>query len=174
MAQPFTPYGCSIAVAKDALRTLTSILKKAEGSLSASSLPSARIYPDMQPLSFQIQQTCMQAAKLVTRTTDAELPDWVYDELKTFKDMYLRIDMTQEILAGADEDVVNKRVVGTISLPTEAGGTEEASTHAWIFSYNLPNLYFHLVTAYDILRKEGIPLGKQDYLEAFDQTFRRG
>ncbi|TWU78294.1 hypothetical protein ED733_008366 [Metarhizium rileyi] len=162
----FTLYESSIGAAKDVLTSLKAILKKAESAPNAATLPDARIHEDMLPLSFQVHFVTDIAQKTMARTTGVE-PQKLEANLKTFDDFFRRIDQAEELLAKADKDVVNKRIDEAVPLGLGPGKTTELPSHAYVSGYAIPNLFFHLVTAYDILRKEGISLGKTDYLSPF-------
>ncbi|KPM38635.1 hypothetical protein AK830_g7916 [Neonectria ditissima] len=173
-ATPFTLYSASFVVAKDALATLDTILRKGESSPNGAKLPSARIHEDMKPLTFQVYSACNVVKKVVSHTLDIDLSAcWGDEDLVTFDDMYTRIARAQELLASADEGVVNGRGNGTMALKTNVYGTVELPTHAWITSHSLPYMFFFVVTAYAILRKEGVSIGMRDYLEPFNATLER-
>ncbi|KAK7418047.1 hypothetical protein QQX98_004186 [Neonectria punicea] len=170
---PFNLYGASFVVAKDALTTLDALLKKGENSPNAPDLPSARIYEDMKPLTFQVYTACNVVRKMVAHTLDTDLSAaWGDEDLVTFDDMHTRIAHAQELLASADEKTANERSTGTISLSTNVYGTVELSTHVWITSHILPYMFFFVVTAYGILRKEGVSIAMRDYLEPFNATLK--
>ncbi|KJK84357.1 hypothetical protein H634G_00721 [Metarhizium anisopliae BRIP 53293] len=162
----YTLYDGSIATAQDNLTSLKAILKKAEAAPNAASLPDARIHEDMLPLSFQVHVVSDIAQKMVARSTGAE-PQKLENDLKTFDDFYKRIDQVQELLTKTDKEVVNKRVGDLVPIGLGPGKNAELPSHAYVTGYAIPNLFFHLVTAYNILRKEGVPLGKMDYLTPF-------
>ncbi|KAH0599076.1 hypothetical protein MHUMG1_03191 [Metarhizium humberi] len=162
----YTLYDGSIATAQDNLTSLKAILKKAEAAPNATSLPDARIHEDMLPLSFQVHVVSDIAQKMVARSTGAE-PQKLENDLKTFDDFYKRIDQVQDLLTKTDKEVVNKRVGDLVPIGLGPGKNAELPSHAYVTGYAIPNLFFHLVTAYNILRKEGVPLGKMDYLTPF-------
>lgn len=162
----FTLYDASVSTAKDILESLKAILKKAESAPNAASLPDARIHEDMLPLSFQVHFVSDIAQKTAARTSGTE-PEKLENDLKTFDDFFKRIDEVQAILAKTDKEVINKRVGETVPMGLGPGKNAEIAGHAYVTGYALPNLFFHLSTAYNILRKEGIPLGKMDYLVPF-------
>jgi hypothetical protein len=162
----FTLYDASVAAAKDAVASLRNILKKAESAPNSASFPESRIYEDMLPLSFQVFFVTDVAQKTVARCTGVE-PVQFENDLKTFEDFYKRIEQVQEILDKADKEIVNKRIGETVTIGLGPGKTGDLATHAYVTGYAVPNLFFHLVTAYNILRKEGVPLGKTDFLGSF-------
>ena len=74
--------------------------------------------------------------------------------------MYKRIDLADEGLDKADKELINNRVDQTIPLPDGNGGTAQLPGDGQIFGFTLHTIFFHVSTAYGILRKEGVPLGK--------------
>ncbi|KAG5919526.1 hypothetical protein E4U61_000795 [Claviceps capensis] len=159
-------YDASISLTQEAVESLKSILKKGAEAPNAASLPEARIFEDMLPLSFQVHFTTDLAQKLVARTSGTE-PLTFENNLKTFDEFFDRIDKTLEVLAKADKDVVNKRVDEIVTFgmgPTKEG---KLPIRHYLSGFILPNLFFHIITAYNIMRKEGVPLGKLEYLAPF-------
>ncbi|OPB36508.1 hypothetical protein A0O28_0055870 [Trichoderma guizhouense] len=162
----YSLYDASIPLAKSALKSLTNILKLGEASPNAATLLAARIHPDMLPLVFQVKMVTDTSTKIVARLTGAEPHAWE-GEVETFTDCYARIAKAEEILATADKDVINKRQDELVTLGMGSAGTFEMPGSHYLNGYALPNVFFHLSTAYNIMRKEGVPLGKQAYLESF-------
>lgn len=167
----YTPYDSSVLVAKDALKTLRHILQVAEKQPNASELPKARLYEDMQPLTYQIEVVSIAIAKVVGRLSGTEPVPFKFFELETFADMYKRIDQSEEVLDKADKELINSRVDQTIPLPDGNGGTAHLAGDGQIFGFTLPTIFFHVSTAYGILRKEGVPLGKSDYIDGFSHRW---
>ncbi|KAL6827550.1 hypothetical protein V8C40DRAFT_199223 [Trichoderma camerunense] len=162
----YSLYDASIPLAKSALKSLTNILKLGEASPNAATLLAARIHPDMLPLVFQVKMVTDTSTKIVARLTGAEPHAWE-GEVETFADCYARIAKAEEILATADKEVINKRQNELVTLGMGSAGTFEMPGSHYLNGYALPNVFFHLSTAYNIMRKEGVPLGKQAYLESF-------
>lgn len=162
----FTFYSSSILKAKKALNALSSILHKGQDVAHADSLPSARIYDDMLPLTMQVSIACAHANKLVARTTGFEIP-CQENNLSSFDDMLLRVAQTQDLLARADEEIVNKSAGDLVAFQIKPDQMVDLPVVTLASDYYLPNIFFHVLTAYNILRKEGVPLGKQDYEGAF-------
>ncbi|KAL4757693.1 DUF1993 domain-containing protein [Aspergillus foveolatus] len=152
------------------LKALTAILKKGEEHAKANNIPpedlvNASLIADMKPLSFQVFITTNTAVKLVSRATFVE-PPAQSDTDKTFDDFYKRIDEALAVLEKADPQAIAANEGKTFKAPlgpTESEFTPESYTNG----YAVPNFFFHLVTAYDILRAKGVPVGKMDYLKDF-------
>jgi uncharacterized protein len=149
------------------LRNLSAILDKAEAHAEARKidptvLTSARLFPDMFPLKRQVQIACDNAKGAVARLAGAEIPRHD-DSEETFADLKARIAKTIAF-------------VETIR-PAQIDGSEEKNIHLklgarevdwkgmqYLLGYALPNFYFHVVTAYDILRHSGVAVAKRDYI----------
>ncbi|KAJ5578207.1 uncharacterized protein N7459_007171 [Penicillium hispanicum] len=159
-------YDGTIVVAYSILQTLSHILHKAEERPNASALLEARLYEDMYPLTDQIRIATQFCENLVARLTGRE-PVVYENNLTTFAKFHERIAAVQKTLNEADKKLVNQH--GDIVATTKIGpkGTTEMSGAMFAYSITLPNIYFHLATAYGILRKEGVPLGKLDYYVGF-------
>ncbi|GAO20008.1 uncharacterized protein UV8b_05218 [Ustilaginoidea virens] len=161
----YTFYDASIPIIREAVESLEAILKKGEQAPNAASFPEARIYEDMLPLSFQVHFSTDLALKFIARASGTE-PLSTENNFKTFADFYKRIDQTKEALANADKDLINKRVDETITIGL---GPKNGSllVRNYLSGYVLPNIFFHITTAYNIMRKEGVPLGKMDFITPF-------
>lgn len=103
----------------------------------------------------QVFIACAHATKLVGRVTDTE-PPTPDNTLVSYEDMCARLSMTLEPLAGVDEGVAEERAGDLIDFPTAPDRMLKLSVAAVIEDYHLPNIFFHVMTAYNILRKEGI------------------
>ena len=147
---------------------LVDLLGKAEAyavecKIEPSVLLAARLFADMFPLTRQVQLGCDTAKRATARLAAIEPPSSENNEA-TFAELRTRIEKTAEFLkahaadavAGATRTVEFKMGQNTLSL----SGTEHIEWFA------LPNFYFHLTTAYNILRHNGVVLGKMDYLGA--------
>jgi hypothetical protein len=87
--------------------------------------------------------------------------------LKTYADFHERIETVLEVLNKADKEIVN--LYGDMLEATNMGPEKAVEMSGAIYAHSivLPNIYFHVVTAYGILRKEGVPLRKLDYYTGF-------
>ncbi|KAL7938660.1 hypothetical protein V8C35DRAFT_288793 [Trichoderma chlorosporum] len=166
----YSLYDATIPLAQNALKSLTNILKLGEASPNAATLLAARIHADMLPLVFQVKTVTDTSTKMFARLTGTEPHVWE-GELESFADCYARIQKAEEILATADKDTINKRQGELVTLAMGSAGTFQMPGPNYVNGYALPNIFFHLSTAYNILRKEGVPLGKQAYIESFIGEF---
>jgi hypothetical protein len=162
-------YDGTIGTAKCAMETLAHLLRKAEESPNADSLLAARLYDDMKPLTFQVHVATTMAERTAARLADRE-PTVFEDNLASYAEMHQRIDEVLKSLTAVDKDNFNKHVdqVKTTKLPP--GLEVDLSSAALVHGMTMPNIFFHLNMAYAIFRKEGVPLGKRDYLMLFLST----
>ena len=151
------------------LSALSGLLTKAEAHCTEHNIkPEAildfRLYPDMLSFTRQVQLTCDFAARLPARLCVEGMPSFP-DTETSFAELQTRIakvkayveGYTPERLAGAEtRALVLKQRAGDMTL----SGLDMATL------YSMPQFYFHLTTAYDILRHNGVPLGKRDYMGA--------
>jgi len=149
------------------LGNLSSILDKAQAHVDAKKLDPAalttyRLFPDMLPMTKQVQLACDAAKGVVARLAGVEIP--VYeDNEKTLADLKARIATTiafiQTVTPGQIDDTENKEIV------IKRGDKETRyKGMQFLLGHALPNFYFHVTTAYNILRHNGIEIGKRDYL----------
>ncbi|HHA2702733.1 TPA: DUF1993 family protein [Stenotrophomonas maltophilia] len=149
------------------LRALRGQLEKADAHARAVGydpciLLQARLAPDMHPLAKQIQFVCTQAREVICRLRGKPLPTLQspsdMDQAKALIDetlSYLATSEPEEIDAGASRHVAIELADG---LAFDMKGEEYAANWA------TPQFYFHLMAAYCILRHNGVPLGKADYV----------
>ncbi len=152
-----------------ALSALSNILTKAEAhateaKIDPDTLLLFRLYPDMLNFTRQVQLTCDFAARLPARVVGDEVPSFP-DVEKTFGELQSRIARTSAHVASfAPERFVGAETrevaIKTRTSEMKMSGVDYATQYA------LPQLYFHLTTAYDILRHNGVVLGKRDYMGA--------
>ena len=127
-------------------------------------LVTSRLAPDMLPFSRQILIAC-DAAKLgVARLSGLEAPK--YDDTEsTFDELKARIDKTLAWLATVPADKLDGTEDKYVTFPVgRDGSTRTMKGEAYLKHWVLPNMYFHVTTAYAILRHHGVDLGKIDYL----------
>jgi hypothetical protein len=162
------------------LQSLSRILDKAAAHEKAAKidLVNARLAPDMYTLAQQIRLACVQAADCVARLTGKEPPVLTsspteHDE-QTIGDLKTHIAKTIVALASAeavDFEGSEDRDC-SIEIPN-GGGVIVMNGLQYLRSWALPHFYFHVVTAYDILRHHGVELGKKDYMGHVGAFIRR-
>lgn len=162
----YTFYDGTIVVVQGIVNTLNHILRQAEQRPDAATLLEARLHEDMYPLTDQVRIVTQFSENLVARLTGRE-PVTFERDLTTFAKFHERIETVLKALAAADKDVVNQHADKLGPTQMGPGLSVDMSGAAYAHTVVLPNIYFHVTTAYGILRKEGVPLGKQDFYVGF-------
>jgi hypothetical protein len=162
-------YDASIPVYLHMLRNLETILDKAEAHAKTdgkelTTYVEARLAPDMRPLSGQIQLASDAAKGGAARLAAVPSPSFA-DTETTFADLKARIAKTIAFVASIKREQVEGDEGRTIELVLPSR-TMTFTAQNFLFQFSLPNFMFHVVTAYDVLRSQGVPLGKMDYLAA--------
>jgi hypothetical protein len=160
-------YTASVPRLAHMLKNLSEILAKAEAHAAARKIDpavllGARLYPDMFPLVRQIQIACDHAKGCAARLAGMEVPKHEDGET-TFEQLQQRIAkviaFVESVPAERIDGSEDRRIVLTLRK-------EEVVFNGlrYLTAFALPNFYFHVVTAYDILRHNGVELGKRDYV----------
>jgi len=152
------------------LRNLSAILAKAQAhaeakKLDAAALTGDRLFPDMFPLTRQVQIACDQAKGAVARLAGMEPPKHE-DTEQTFADLQARIARTLEFVESIKADRIDGAEGREVVLKQRAGELRLKGLD-YLFSHAYPNFYFHVTTAYNILRHNGVELGKKDFVGSF-------
>jgi len=149
------------------LKNLSAILDKAQAHAEAKKidplvLSNARLFPDMLPMKRQVYIACDTAKNAVARIAGVEPPKHE-DVEETFAELKARIAKTIDFIQtfkpaqidGSEDKVIHLKL-----------GQREVDFKGmqYLLGHALPNFYFHVVTAYDILRHNGVEVGKRDYL----------
>lgn len=87
--------------------------------------------------------------------------------MKTFADFHSRIAEVSALVNAADRSTVESRADSTITIGFGPGKSVDLSATGYVNGWLIPNLFFHMTTAYNIIRKEGVDLGKLDFLKAY-------
>jgi hypothetical protein len=133
-----------------------------ERNIDPSVLLTARLFPDMAPLKGQVQLASDHAKGAFYRTAGLENPS-LADTEQTFAELHARIDKTVELIDAVTPEQMNGREAEQVELKFRTGAMQ-FSTHDYLIGFALPNFYFHVTTAYDILRHNGLTLGKSLYM----------
>jgi hypothetical protein len=161
-------YAASVPVFQHMLRNLSHVLEKGEANAQArkfdpSVLTTARLAPDMLPLTRQVLIACDGAKNGVARIAGVEPPKFEDNEA-SFAELKARIQKTLAFL----ETVPVAKLEGTedkdVTFPAGRDTTKTMKAQAYLTTWVLPNFFFHVTTAYAILRHNGVDLGKTDYL----------
>lgn len=162
-----TLYQASIPQLIRGLHNLSALLEKAEQHLhaqqqDAGTLLSARLYEDMFPLSAQVQRASDTAKATAARLSGMTAPAFADDET-SFDQLQARINKTIVYLESIPVEAVAGQEARAITL-TLRGEERTMNAQDYLLVFGLPNFHFHVVTAYDILRNQGVKLGKMDFL----------
>jgi hypothetical protein len=163
----YTLYEGFVLQTKRALTSLSHILHKAEEQPDASSFPSCRLHDDMKSLSYQVFAATMQTSLALAKLTAESFPtdDTSKDVVYTYAEMYARIDKALQALDAVDKDFILEHC--EVVEPTPLGGNMPPLSGVTYACIMQANIFFHVTTAYSILRKESVPLGKVDYILPF-------
>jgi uncharacterized protein len=151
-----------------ALRSLSGVLDKGAEHARAKGIDPAtllkeRLAPDMFPLSSQIQLACHHAKDGTARAAGQTPPKIEIKELG-FDEHKVLIEDTIGILNGASAQAFAEATSRKIELPLSGGRVFEGNGVQYLQHWSIAQFYFHVVTAYDIFRHNGVPLGKRDYM----------
>ncbi len=158
------------------LSALSSWLTKAQEQMpmeQAEDLLGARLAPDMFPLSTQIRFVCVQAQEMVFRLKGQDLSDTIAvllteghnagEQPGSLAEAQSRISESIAILDELDQSALDK-MEETIALELPNGMSFSLTPEQYVRDWSLPQFYFHLMTAYSLLRANGVALGKVDYV----------
>jgi hypothetical protein len=158
----------SLPIFKTMLRNLDHFLDKAQAHAQArkfdpAALTTYRLAPDMLPLTRQILIACDAAKNGVARLSGAEAPKFEDNEA-TLDELKARIQKTLDWLGTVPADKLDGTEDKEITFPVGREATRTMKGEAYLKHWVLPNFFFHVTTAYAILRHNGVELGKADYL----------
>lgn len=166
---PISMYAITVPVFTRYLNNLDAVLATAEKfveerKIKPEVLGQSRLAPDMLPLTFQVQSTTDRVKFALCRLTGREAPSWPDTEV-TLADLRARVkkgldfvsSFSEADLAGAENRMVTLKVRGE---DTQVPAVEHITLNA------VPQIFFHLTTAYALLRHNGVPIGKRDFVGA--------
>jgi hypothetical protein len=149
------------------LRNLSGILDKAEAHAEAKKIEpvvftQSRLAPDMFPLSRQIQIACDSAKGAVARLAGVDIPKHD-DTEQTFAELKTRIAKTVDFVLSLQPSQIDGSEEREVVLKLR-GQDVKFSGLQYLMGFAYPNFYFHVTTAYNILRHNGVEIGKRDYI----------
>lgn len=161
-----TMYKASVPVFSAMLKSLDHVLSKAERHAGETGADlgdyfSARLAPDMLPLKAQVQIATDHAKGASCRLSGREIPSFPDDETE-FAGLHARIAKTRDLLKSFSENEFEGAEEREVVLKLRQGELRFTGMQ-YLLHYATPNFYFHVTTAYDILRHLGVPLGKADF-----------
>jgi len=135
------------------------------GGFEEAALLDARLFPDMWSLKRQVQAATNHAFRGTARLAGLPIPQ-ITEAAASFADLHARIDETIAFITGVDRAAVEAGAAREITFPL--GNEQRTMTgQAYFLGFTLPNFYFHLTTAYNILRHNGVPVQKTDFTGPF-------
>ena len=160
-------YLASVPRLANLLENLSKMLDKAQadvdaGRLEMPALMDYRLAPDMYPFAKQVQIACDKARSVVARLARMEVPYYVDDE-RTLAELKLRIAKTVDFIRSVPPDRIDGTEDDEIVLPVTGKETRYTGLQL-LLGHSMPNVFFHTVTAYNILRQNGVAVGKRDFL----------
>lgn len=164
-------YNASVPVFKQLLNALMIILDKAEAhvrhnDMAPETLLSASLFPDMFNFIRQVQIATDFAKGVSARLAGLEVP--VFEDTETnFHELRERIAKTIQFISSIQPDVINGSETREIITRPGTPKEKKFTGMAYLLHYGLPQFFFHVTTAYDILRSLGVEIGKRDYMGAF-------
>jgi hypothetical protein len=160
-------YRASIPVLVRALRVLSSLLQRgeefaAQKGLAPAELIDARLFPDMMPLSGQVQFATDTARLSGERLSGVEAPRFEATET-TFAELQQRIERSIAFLESIDQSKFKDSADRTVTIKVD-GAPKDFRGEDYLLMFGYQNFFFHVTTAYDILRHKGVEIGKADFL----------
>lgn len=166
----FSVYSASIPVFKQILNSLLAILDKAEAHATEKKIEPAallqfRLFPDMLPFTRQIQIATDFAKGAGARLAGQDVPPYE-DTEKSFAELKARLVKTIAFLESLPQEAIEGSEARAITT-----GSGEKTKHftgqSYLLHYALPHFFFHATTAYDILRHNGVEVGKKDFIGSY-------
>jgi len=160
-------YNASVPVFRQMLSALAGIIDKTIAHAEAKKIDQAvyagaRLYPDMFPFTRQITIATDHAKGASARLAGVEVPKFEDTEV-TLADLKARLQNTLDFIATLKPEQFAGTETRDITIPLRAGPTTFKG-QPYLLHYALPNFYFHVTTAYAILRHNGIEIGKPDFI----------
>jgi hypothetical protein len=163
-----TLYEASIGLIAPMLKNLSGLLDKAAAHCTSTGADPAtiiesRLAPDMLPFTKQIFIAADMAKGAAARLAGVEIPAYA-DTETTFAELQARIAKTVAFLESVDVAAVNAADDKAIQLKMGPTAVMDFTGKSYVTTFVLPNVYFHVTTAYALLRMAGVEIGKRDFL----------
>lgn len=164
-------YDACVPVITQMLTALSEVLAKAEAhaldkKIEPTALLQARLFPDMFPLTRQVQIACDFGKSIPSRLAGVDVP--AYDDSEqTFAELQARIAKTLAFIDGIDPAGFVGSEARQILLRPGTPKERSIGGQAYLLNYGLPQFFFHVTTAYALLRHNGVGIGKKDYMGAY-------
>ncbi|MFC0677635.1 DUF1993 family protein [Lysobacter korlensis] len=164
-------HAASVPVFRQMLGSLAELLRKAQAHATARNIEpaaflQARLYPDMFPLLRQVQIACDFAKGVSARLAGVDVPSFE-DTEQSFDELQARIARTLEFIEGLDAGAFDGSDAREIVLRPGTPKERRLGGQAYLLQYGLPQFFFHVTTAYALLRHGGVEIGKKDFMGAY-------
>lgn len=160
-------YHGSVPVMLQLLGGLKGTIEKGEAQAGQKKWEEAvllnwRLYPDMFSFARQVRQVCLHAAG-AGRVAGVPLPNLPEEVDSSIAAMKKRVDTTIDFLKGLKAEQLDGRENAEVTI-TAGGSERKFRAQVYLYHFAMPNFYFHITTAYNILRSLGIEIGKRDFM----------
>ena len=164
-------YSATVPVFKQMLLALSDVLKKGEEQAQLRKFDSvvllqSRLFPDMLPLVRQVQIACDFAKSVPLRIAGLEVAAYEDNE-QSFAELQQRITKTLALIDTLSAAQLDATAVKEIVLRPGTPKEKKLSVEDYALKYGLPQFFFHVTTAYNLLRHNGIEIGKKDFMGSY-------
>ena len=164
-------YSATVPVFKQMLMALSDVLKKGEEhaqnrKFDPAVLLQSRLFPDMLPLVRQVQIACDFAKSVPARIAGVEVAAYE-DSEQSFAELQQRIAKTLALIEGMTAEQLNGSAVKEVVLRPGTPKEKKLSVEDYALKYGMPQFFFHVTTAYNLLRHNGVEIGKKDYMGTY-------
>jgi uncharacterized protein len=164
-------HNASVPLFQQMLKALSEVLGKAGEYAAAKKFEPAvllqsRLYPDMLPLNRQVQIACDFAKGVAGRLAGAELPAFEDNE-QSIEELQARIASTLAFIVGLDAAAFEGSDAREIVLRPGTPKERKLDGRSYLVHYGLPQFFFHVTTAYALLRHNGVEIGKKDFMGVY-------
>lgn len=161
-------YTTSVPVFRQMLNSLNNVLAKAEThaaerKIDPNALLQARLFPDMFPLTRQVQIATDFAKGVSARLAGMEVPAYE-DKEQSFEELRARIAQTLAFIEGIAAEQIDGSESREVVIQAGTPREKKFAGQSYLLNYGLPQFFFHVTTAYAILRHNGVEIGKRDYI----------
>jgi len=164
-------YTATVPVLKQMLLALSDVLKKGEQyaeqrKFDSTTLLQARLFPDMLALVRQVQIACDFAKSVPSRIAGVEVAAYE-DTEQSFAELQQRIAKTLALIDGFTATQLEGSAVKEVVLRPGTPKEKKLSVEDYALKYGMPQFFFHVTTAYNLLRHNGVEIGKKDFMGSY-------
>ena len=164
-------YTATVPVLKQMLLALSDVLKKGEQyaeqrNFDSATLLQSRLFPDMLALVRQVQIACDFAKSVPSRIAGVEVAAYE-DTEQSFAELQQRISKTLALIEGFTATQLDGSAVKEVVLRPGTPKEKKLSVEDYALKYGMPQFFFHVTTAYNLLRHNGVEIGKKDFMGSY-------